>query len=74
METAVVARSSDLGLAPVSSNESDLGPERADPFCMYSCPRWAKKDGLLVDTAATPWGRKAGSQAGEFECLGQRPS
>ena len=43
METAVLQRSSDLGFAPNSPNESDLGPERADPFCTYSCHEGQRK-------------------------------
>lgn len=43
METAVAQRSSDLGFAPNSPNESDLGPERADPFCTYSCHEGQRK-------------------------------
>ena len=54
METSVVQRSSDVGFAPNSPNESDLGSERADPFCLYSCHE-GQRNLLSWQVQQQPW-------------------
>lgn len=73
METAVAQRSSDLGFAPNSPNESDLGPESGILSARTAATK-GKKAALLGGFSSSPGGEKAASQVGKSECLEQRPS